>query len=391
MNIITTVLVLTACCYHISADDKVRYDNFKVYRVVPKSNEAVEILRALEESDNVYDFWTEVKGVGHPVDIMVAPHLKYRFSDALAGTGRAVGLEWSSYHTLDEINQWLRDLASTYSQVSLIAAGRSYQGRDILGVKVSFKSGNQDRTVFIESNIHAREWISSAVSTYILNELLTSQDSNVRQIAESHDWIFVPIFNPDGFVYSHTTDRMWRKTRTPYSTCAGADPNRNWGYHFNEGGTSSSPCSETYRGPYAFSELSTNTLSEYIGTVAPQLRAYIAFHSYSQLLLLPYGYSAAHQDNYNDLYSVGVKAASSLAQRYNTRFQVGNIVEVLYVASGGSMDWVKGTFGTPITYTYELRDTGRYGFILPANQIIPSGQETLDSLVTILQEFDKIL
>lgn len=63
---------------------------------------------------------------------------------------------------------------------------------------------------------------------------------------------------------------------------------------------------------------------------------------------------------------------------------------ILDVASGGSMDWVKGTFKTPITYTYELRDTGRYGFILPADQIIPSAEETLDSLVTILQEFDKI-
>lgn len=51
------------------------------------------------------------------------------------------------------------------------------------------------------------------------------------------------------------------------------------------------------------------------------------------------------------------------------------------------MDWVKGTYGTRVTYTYELRDTGYYGFLLPPEQIIPSGEETLDSLVTIMQEF----
>lgn len=62
---------------------------------------------------------------------------------------------------------------------------------------------------------------------------------------------------------------------------------------------------------------------------------------------------------------------------------------VVDVASGGSMDWVKGNFKTRLTYTYELRDTGRYGFMLPPEQIIPTGEETLDSLVTILQEAAK--
>lgn len=52
------------------------------------------------------------------------------------------------------------------------------------------------------------------------------------------------------------------------------------------------------------------------------------------------------------------------------------------------MDWVKGTFQLPLAYTYELRDKGRYGFLLPANQIIPTGEETLDSLVALFSEAD---
>lgn len=55
-------------------------------------------------------------------------------------------------------------------------------------------------------------------------------------------------------------------------------------------------------------------------------------------------------------------------------------------AAGGSMDWVRVAIGPPITYTYELRDKGRYGFLLPANQIIPTGEETMDSLIGMFQK-----
>lgn len=61
------------------------------------------------------------------------------------------------------------------------------------------------------------------------------------------------------------------------------------------------------------------------------------------------------------------------------------------MASGSSLDWVKGTYHTPIVFAYELRDRGIYGFLLPANQIIPTGEETLDSLLTILIEGEKAL
>lgn len=59
-------------------------------------------------------------------------------------------------------------------------------------------------------------------------------------------------------------------------------------------------------------------------------------------------------------------------------------------ASGSSMDWVKSAFKVPITYTYELRDTGRYGFVLPPEQIIPTGEEILDSLVALFEEAENI-
>lgn len=61
-------------------------------------------------------------------------------------------------------------------------------------------------------------------------------------------------------------------------------------------------------------------------------------------------------------------------------------VVALDPASGSSLDWVRGNLGAPYAYVWELRDTGRYGFLLPANQIIDTGEETLNSVIVILQE-----
>lgn len=79
--------------------------------------------------------------------------------------------------------------------------GRSFEGRPINGIKISYKSGN--KAVFIESNIHAREWITSSTITYVIDQLLASRIPAVRDIAENLDWYIIPVLNVDGFVYSH--------------------------------------------------------------------------------------------------------------------------------------------------------------------------------------------
>ena len=111
--------------------------------------------------------------------------------------------DWMSYHTLEEIYAYLDSLAKAYpDKVEVIVAGETYEGRLIKGVKLSFKKNNPG--VFIEGGIHAREWITPATVTYILNEFLTSNNTEIRQLAENNDWYIFPVFNPDGFVYTHT-------------------------------------------------------------------------------------------------------------------------------------------------------------------------------------------
>ncbi|PSN45347.1 Zinc carboxypeptidase A 1 [Blattella germanica] len=391
--------------------EKATFRQYQVHRLIPTNEEQLNALRELEDNSNEMNFWIGPSYVGKAIDVMVPPHELPHFKEVLENLNlkseiyiedvqklvdieeleakRKSGFGWTAYYTLNEVSMiyaWLDSLVATYPGiVTPIVGGRTYQGREIRGVKLSFKAGNPG--VFIESGIHAREWITPATVTYILNKLLTSDDPVIKDLAHSFDYYVFPSFNPDGYVYTHTTNRMWRKTRSPSSSlCYGADPNRNWDFHWRVVGASSSPCSDTYAGSSAASEIETQTLAAYITSIVDKFDVYFAFHSYSQLLLLPYGHSQQHVSNYNELLTLGRQAATALAKNNGTRYTVGNIYDTIYPAAGGSMDWVRGKFDKPYTYTWELRDTGRYGFLLPPNQIIDTAEETLNSVVVILQQ-----
>lgn len=135
---------------------------------------------------------------------------------------------WTTYHTYDEIYAWLdTQLVQHPAILTDYTIGLSYENRTIRAVRLSHKAGNP--AVFIEANIHAREWVTSATATWLLNELLTSTDPTIVELAENIDWFVVPVLNVDGYAYSHEVNRFWRKTRQPHSLfCTGADPNRNF-------------------------------------------------------------------------------------------------------------------------------------------------------------------
>lgn len=109
---------------------------------------------------------------------------------------------WDSYYTLDEIYAWLDDLVAAYPDLtSIIIGGKSHEGHDIKGIKISHGAGK--RVVFLESGIHAREWIAPATTNYIINELLTSTDEEIMAAARDYDWYIFPVTNPDGYIWSH--------------------------------------------------------------------------------------------------------------------------------------------------------------------------------------------
>jgi len=394
----------------VAVTAKVRYDKHQVFRLVPTNNEQLEVLRKLEKETQELNFWTGVRGLNIPVDVMVPPHLLKEFHSAvrknklnsevfIPDVQKAIdnerpeqnlraGYGWTDYYDLNDTYAYLRSLAADYPDVvKLYVGGTTFEGREILGVKLSFKEGNPK--IFVESGIHAREWICPALATWILNQLLTSKDADIRFIAENFDWYVFPSVNPDGYQYSHTTNRMWRKTVTNGTVCNGVDPNRNWDDRWNEGGASSDECSEIYAGTGPFSTVETASLSATIKELKPTV--YFCLHSYDQLLMIPFGHRQETAENYDELMKIGNKAAVALSQRYGTQYVVGSIIDAIYMATGGSMDWAKSKLGVPYTFEWELRDKGRFGFLLPADQIVPTALETLDSMISILRDVNATL
>lgn len=102
-------------------------------------------------------------------------------------------------------------------------------------------------------------------------------------------------------------DRLWRKTRQPYGECYGADPNRNWDFHWNEEGNPADPCSYKYPGPFVWSEPEAKSMSEFLTSIGSDIYGYLDFHSYSQLVLIPYGHSNEHLDNFQQLVNWEIK------------------------------------------------------------------------------------
>ncbi|ELW48043.1 Carboxypeptidase A2 [Tupaia chinensis] len=250
-----------------------------------------------------------------------------------------------------------------------------------------FSTGGDKPAIWLDAGIHAREWVTQATALWTANKIASDygKDPSITSLLDTMDIFLLPVTNPDGYVFSQTKNRMWRKTRSKVSgsLCVGVDPNRNWDAGFGGPGASKQPCSDSYHGPSANSEVEVKSIVDFIKSHG-KVKAFITIHSYSQLLMFPYGYTCSKPDNFDELNEVAQKAAKSVASLHGTQYKVGPICSVIYQASGGSIDWAYD-FGIKYSFAFELRDTGRYGFLLPANQILPTAEETWLGLKTIME------
>ncbi|XP_073950184.1 zinc carboxypeptidase-like [Choristoneura fumiferana] len=407
MKIITILVLL----FYYASGDKFNFTNYALYRIIPKNIEELTTLHSMIHTNNKdLDFFDEPVNVDGLVSVVTSPGYRKTFDEILKANKiyaevtieniQAVidkerigkyahrnvrSMTWDAYYTFEDIYSWLDDVAAGNSDVvSLIYGGMSYEGREIKGVKISHGSGR--RSIFIEGGIHAREWISYATVNYIINELVYSEDPETQAAARDFDWYIFPCTNPDGYVWTHTDFRLWRKNRKPVGTEFGIDLNRNWNSNWLLKSSSTDPSSNTYAGIGPFSEIEARTLASYIESVADTMEMYLSFHSSGQLLMVPYGNTTDPLDNYYDTIKIGRQAMGSLAVRHGTPYITGNIAEAIYEATGTSVDWVKEKLRIPLTYCYELRDRGQYGHLLPADQILPNSEEVMDSVLALIRE-----
>jgi len=382
-------LLVSVTCYR-------SYHGHSVLRTETLSVSKSQLLRDYHVETNL-DFWREA-APGQSADVMVPTRLMKTVTEWLNthnikfdvmvedvqslieetmpknSSSRSAGkIDWEDYYPHEDLNAFIQGLADANDFADIINIGQSYEGRD-MNVLAITKAGPGKPNVWLEAGIHAREWISPAVATFIVRELVEDYAEHPEYL-DNINWYFLPSANPDGYAYTFETDRLWRKTRSPQGGCYGVDPNRNWDFHWGETGVSSNPCTEIFPGDQPFSEVEMRNIRDFVQTLEPVPVLSHCFHSYSQLWLWPFGYDyGAYPENREELEQLAIDACDALYQVHGTIFDPINSAD-LYPASGASDDWYKGVLGSRFAFTTELRDTGNYGFVLPKEQIIPSGEE----------------
>ena len=197
-------------------------------------------------------------------DVQQTIDASYTAPAKLFTASNGVDFDYSKYHSLEEITEWMDTLVKDYPDlVSLVDVGMSFEGRTITAVKFTGKAGSNETKpgLWLDGGIHSREWVGPATNVYVLGHLLADygKDDETTKLIDGLEWWILPVFNVDGYSYTWAEDgdRMWRKTRSTTSSkiCSGVDPNRNWDMHWGEAGTSKNPCADDYQGKGAFSEV----------------------------------------------------------------------------------------------------------------------------------------
>lgn len=281
------------------------------------------------------------------------------------------------YYTYDEIVQKLDSMRLIYPNLISVKQnlGLSNEGRAIWAVKISDNPGiNESATeaaVYFDALHHAREPQSMACLMYYMYWLLDNYgtDPEATYLVNNREIYFVPVANPDGYEYNHTTNPngggMWRKNRSNNGSCYGVDLNRNYNYGWGvNSGSSNDPCSETYRGLSAGSEPETQAIKSFVQSVLPKIS--FSMHSYAGRYLNPYSYNdtAVRYDIYSEF-------SSDFAAKNN--YYYGTVIEMLsYYSSGTTRDYLhsQGTY----CWTPEV---GGSDFWPLQSEIIPVANENL--------------
>ena len=166
-----------------------------------------------------------------------------------------------------------------------------------------------------------REWITPAVVTWMLKELVENDDNHV-DLTEKLDWYFLAVHNPDGYEYTRTTERFWRKTRSGNGSCIGVDANRNYGYQWATVGSSSDPCSDGYHGSFPWSEVEVVNVRNFILERKGDWVFYDSIHSYGQFVLLPWAYTTEKPEQYDELERLSLIGTKAIQDRNGTNYTV---------------------------------------------------------------------
>ncbi|MDQ3194197.1 MAG: immune inhibitor A [Bacteroidota bacterium] len=281
------------------------------------------------------------------------------------------------YYTYTEVIQKLDSMRIQFPNLITVKQniGTTTEGRIIWAVKISdnpeVNESSTEPAVYFDALHHAREPQSMACLMFYMYWLLENYAANpeASYLVNNRELFFVPVVNPDGYVYNQTSNPngggFWRKNRRNNGGSFGVDLNRNYNYGWGvNSGSSSDPTSETYRGPSAGSEPETQAIKNFLQLIDPKIS--FSTHSYAGRYLNPYGYTDTAVN-----YEIYSEFSSDFAAQNN--YLYGTAIEMLqYYSSGTTRDYLHSTG----TYAW-TPEVGGSDFWPPQSQIIPVANENL--------------
>ncbi|MGI5246471.1 M14 family metallopeptidase [Dactylosporangium sp. CA-139066] len=307
----------------------------------------------------------------------------------------------AGYHDYAEMMADLDKTARAHPTIMRkLSLGKSYEGRDMPLIKISdnVAKDEDEPEILYDAHQHAREHLTVEMALYLVHLYTDNygKDARITRIVNSREIWIVPDMNPDGGEYDIKggTYHNWRKNRQPLGAgYYGLDLNRNWGYKFGCCfGSSNQVSSEIYRGPEAFWAPETQRLRDFVLSRRiggkQQIRAAIDFHTYSELVLWPYGYTNAttapglNADQQRTFAALGKMFARSNGY---TAEQSSS----LYITDGSVIDWLWATQGV-WAFTFEMYPASPEagGFYPPASTIAPQTARNKEASLLLAEYAD---
>ncbi|MFN8547984.1 MAG: M14 family zinc carboxypeptidase [Candidatus Eisenbacteria bacterium] len=385
------ILVCLAASTTVHADT--RYQQLRVPYGSPSDREKIFFhpdLELMGEDDGAYivlsypELTDQLRNRGIPFEIQY-DDLSAHYRE-IQGPGTRG--DFGSWHTYAETVAEMNAFHLQYPNLTTapFSIGTTGEGRTIWAIKVSDNPtiDEPEPELLFDGVHHAREIMTVEMNLDFMHYLCANYGSDpvVSDIVDHREVFFVPIVNPDGFVYNELTDPagggLWRKNRRANAGgCFGVDNNRNYPYQWVGSGSSTDPCNETYRGPAANSEPENQAMVSFINS--RHFTIWQSYHSVAGMVLFPWGYTTAHTGDDATFRAIATEMAR------DSGYQTGQPPEILYNVNGGAFDWGYGDTSQHTKIFAFTTEIGGSGFWPAPSERDPLIAENLHSNLYLCQ------
>ena len=351
---------------------------------------------------------TKIRSLGYEVEIMIPDVQAYyvdqnkeenRSLDALECLNDVIGGDDTDYEvpenysngtiggffTYQEMLDNLDSMASKYPDLITpriqIEDGQSIQGRPIYWLRISDNASmdEPEQEVLYTALHHAREPGSLSQLIFFMWYVLENYETNeqIKYLLDNTELYFVPCVNPDGYIFNEENNPdgggLWRKNRRLNADSSfGVDLNRNYdfGWGFDDNGSSPNPESQVYRGTAPFSEPEVRAVRDFCN--AHSFEIALNYHAFGNLLIYPWGYLDTPSED-----SLAFRMIAEAMTLENAYFAGTGTETVGYTVNGVSDDWMYGeTESKPFMYSL-TPEVGTAGFWPPEENIIPDNKNNI--------------